>query len=113
MAVHTQTVEVVSGLKEELVMSQVAVRAGGCGVERELRLVSSWREVLCLNSLMTAEIATSMLWMASPYSNPLQDLSEESSNQGATFLSGSITTLSSLRGVAGIPGLKRFRHFCS
>lgn len=29
------------------------------------------------------------------------------------FLSGSIPTLSSLRGAAGIPGLKRFRHFCS
>lgn len=34
-------------------------------MERELRLVSSWREVLCLISLMTADNATSTLWMAS------------------------------------------------
>lgn len=38
----------------------------GQRVERALRLVLSWQEVLCLNSLMMAEkkTATSMLWIS-------------------------------------------------
>lgn len=62
--------------------------------------MSSWSEVLCLNSLMTAEKnATSMLWTASPVILASFVQGGGVADQGAP----PITSLAS-EGVAGIPG---------
>lgn len=65
----------------------------------------SWQEVLCLNSLMMAENATSMLWISSPLSS--QDRSGPSGCPIclAPCQSPAITTQVS-EGVAGIARIK-------
>lgn len=74
-------VVVVGGVKRGMVDG---VRGGW-----ELRLVSSRREVLCLNSLTTADDATSVLWEGGGASRPSRSSTVDSGTASQRGLSGS------------------------